>query len=36
MVAGLKHLRYLDDRPVSINERKLCEKWKEGGIEGEA
>ena len=31
MVSGIKKLKYLDDRPVSADERKLCEKWKEGG-----
>ena len=35
MVSGIKKLKYLDDRPVSADERKLCEKWKEGGQEAE-
>lgn len=35
MVAGLKNLRYLDDRPVFEIERLGCNAWAIGGDEAE-
>ena len=35
MVAGLKNLRYLDDRPVFDIERLGCDAWAIGGDEAE-
>jgi len=35
MVPVLKSLKNLDGRGVNVDERRLTEAWKEGGIEGE-
>jgi hypothetical protein len=35
VVAGLRALRFLDDRPVSAEERRACEAWAQGGAEAE-
>lgn len=33
LVASLKHLKFLDDRPVLEQDHRLCEAWIQGGIE---
>lgn len=35
MIAGLKDLTYLDDRPVKQVDHEACEAWLEGGFEAE-
>jgi len=35
MVPALKSLKNLDQRAVSVEERRLTQAWKEGGLAGE-
>ncbi|KAG2487558.1 hypothetical protein HYH03_013837 [Edaphochlamys debaryana] len=35
LVVSIPSLTYLDDRPVTENERRTCEAWFEGGLEAE-
>lgn len=32
-VSSMPKLKFLDDRPVTSNERRLCEAWSKGGAE---
>ncbi|KRX01690.1 hypothetical protein PPERSA_01560 [Pseudocohnilembus persalinus] len=34
-IGQIKHLMYLDDRPVTVNERRIIEGWLKDGKEGE-
>jgi len=35
LVSTLPHLTYLDDRPITSDEQRCCQAWKEGGIKAE-